>query len=142
MTLKTARQPLNIVTDFPESELKFKVKHEKTFVEKSLFASKRQFPVEVIMASNVIAPSIPNQFQIKADNTQMKQTITAFRMSLVRTAKVTVKGHDEISVTKEEIAAETHKGEVAGQCISFNLALLTPREIVEKHVFANSAAKC
>ena len=46
------------------------------------------------MASNVVAPSVPNQFKVKADNSQIKQDIAAFRLSLVRSVIVLDKGSE------------------------------------------------
>ena len=88
------------------------------------------------MASNVVAPSVQNYFQIKIDNTQMKQNISHVRLSLVRSVRAGNGGQKSlISVAKEELVATTDGGGPKGQVIAIAVPLATPNEVKEKHSF-------
>ena len=92
--------------------------------------------VEVVMASNVVAPSVQNYFQIKIDNSQMKQNISHVRLSFVRSVRAGNGGQKSlISVAKEELVATTDGGGPKGQVIAIALPLATPNEVKEKHSF-------
>ena len=88
------------------------------------------------MASDLVAPSTENHFQIKVDNTQMRQHITGLRLSFVRSVRASIDQKKTlINVVKEELANTTHQGGPNGQVLALALPLTSPHEVKEKHIF-------
>ena len=88
------------------------------------------------MGTNVISPNLANEFIVKIDNTQQDQPVTAIRMSLTRTVRAGDRSDsDSIKVTNEELARDTNAGGPKNQTFEFELKVVTPWEVVEKHLF-------
>ena len=88
------------------------------------------------MASDLVAPTVPNNFHVAIDNTHCSHEVTNVRIDLVRNTIVTHNGENVIEVKKEPVGtAGTTKGGPKNQHLMMTIPVITPSEIVEKHTF-------
>ena len=103
--------------------------------------SKDNFTVQVVAYRDTIHPRFINEFKVKIDNRHCGQDVKVVRLSLARTVVAGSSSIDQIKVSDEEVAADTHHGGPGKQVIEFNMTLETPLEVHEKHPFNTNDGK-
>ena len=87
------------------------------------------------MVRDVIYPQCINEFKVKIDNTRYSSAVKVVRLSLVRTVFAGANSVESIKVCNEEVCSVTNGGGAPAAMLKFDMQLITPTEVNEKHMF-------